>query len=136
MEQLLEALHVPIRNDIDVVVACQKGRLLAEQFGFSSTEQFVTATVIAEVAHNILDHAYSGEVILDLVEEEGRMGIVVIAMDEGPGIPDVTMALKDGYSTGHGLGLGLSGARRLMDDFEIETEVGRGTTVTMTKWKV
>ena len=82
----------------------------------------------------ISPYARRGEVLLKLVDEGGRRGILVVVRDEGPGIPDLELALRDGYSTGGGLGLGLPGARRLMDDFDVVSEVGKGTTVTMKKW--
>jgi serine/threonine-protein kinase RsbT len=126
--------RVPIESDADVVSARQRGRELAAELGFSGSDLTVIATAISEVARNIIAYAHSGELALHLVDGAGRRGIVVVARDEGPGIPDVEQALQDGYSTGDSLGLGLPGARRLMDEFEIVSEVGRGTTVTMTKW--
>jgi len=136
MSQPLNKTRVVIVDDMDIVVASQKGRMLAQQYGFSLTDQFIAATVISEVAHNIIDYATRGEIILDIVEENKRHGILVIANDEGPGISDLELALQDGYSTGSGLGLGLSGAKRLMDEFEIVTEPGKGTKITMKKWKL
>jgi serine/threonine-protein kinase RsbT len=126
--------RVPIESDADVVSARQRGRELAAELGFSGSDLTVIATAISEVARNIIAYARSGELVLHLVDGTGRRGIVVVAHDEGPGIPDLEQALQDGYSTGDSLGLGLPGARRLMDEFEIVSEVGRGTTVTMTKW--
>lgn len=126
--------RVPIESDADVVSARQRGRELAAELGFTGSDLTVIATAISEVARNIIAYARSGELVLHLVDGTGRRGIVVVARDEGPGIPDVEQALQDGYSTGDSLGLGLPGARRLMDEFEIISEVGRGTTVTMTKW--
>jgi len=136
MNQPLTKTRVSIVDDTDVVVASQKGRMLAQQYGFSITDQFIAATVISEVAHNIIDYATRGEIVLDIIEENKRRGILVIANDEGPGISDLELALKDGYSTGAGLGLGLSGAKRLMDEFEIVSELGKGTKITMKKWKL
>ena len=136
MIQPLTKTRVSIASDTDIVVASQKGRMLAQQYGFSITDQFITATVISEVAHNIIDYATCGEIVLDIIEEDKRCAILVIASDEGPGISDIELALKDGYSTGSGLGLGLSGAKRLMDEFDIVSEVGKGTKVTMKKWKL
>lgn len=127
--------RVPIHNKVDVVVACQKGRMLAQAYGFSTNEQYITVTAISEVAHNIVNYAQRGEIALDIIEQGKRCAILIVATDSGPGIPDVPEALKDGYSTGAGLGLGLSGAKRLMDEFEIVSEVGKGTTVTMWKWR-
>ncbi len=136
MSQTIARMKVPISSQTDIVVATQKGRMLAQQYGFSIIDQFITATVISEIAHNIVDYAKGGEITLNIIEDELRQGIVVVASDAGPGIPDLDLALKDGYSTGSGLGLGLSGAKRLMDEFEIISEVGKGTKVTMRKWKV
>ena len=125
---------VSICSAADIVAARQEGRMLASKLGFPASELTVIATAISEVARNILEHAGRGEIQLSLCNQNGRVGICVIAFDEGPGIPDVGRALSDGFSTHKGLGLGLPGARRLMDDFEIVSEVGQGTTVTMRKW--
>ncbi len=127
--------RVPIHNQVDVVVACQKGRMLAQAYGFSTNEQYIAVTAISEVAHNIVNYAQQGEIILDIIEQGKRCALMIVATDSGPGISNVPEALKDGYSTGAGLGLGLSGAKRLMDEFEIVSEVGKGTTVTMWKWR-
>jgi serine/threonine-protein kinase RsbT len=125
---------VPIQSAADLVTARQMGRSLAARFGFTGSDLTVIATAISELARNILEYAKAGEILLKRVEKGGRNGIAIAARDEGPGIPDVARALQDGYSTGNGLGLGLPGARRLMDEFEIVSEVGRGTTVTVRKW--
>lgn len=127
-------LRIPIETDQDIVTARQEGRALAEQLSFSSSDLTVLAAAISEVARNIVTYANRGEVRVSLTERNGRRGVVVVARDEGPGIPDVTLALQDGYSTSGSLGLGLPGARRLMDEFEIQSAPGRGTTVTMRKW--
>jgi serine/threonine-protein kinase RsbT len=129
------ALRVPISSDADIVTARQQGRALASQLGFSSTDLTLIATAISELARNIVLYARRGEVTLELVERGGRRGIVLAARDEGPGIADVARAMRDGYSTSGGLGLGLPGVRRVMDEFEIVSTVGRGTTVTARKWK-
>lgn len=126
---------IPILSDADVVRGRQKGRELAAEVGFSSTELTLIATAISEVARNIVRFAARGEILVRLVERNGRRGVTIIARDAGPGIPDVSQAMADGYSTYQGLGLGLPGSRRLMDEFEIASEVGKGTTVTMTKWR-
>jgi serine/threonine-protein kinase RsbT len=125
---------VPIGSAADIVSARQQGRSLASRLGFSPSELTVIATAISEVARNIVEYAGGGEIRLSLCQQGGRLGICVVACDKGPGIPDVERALRDGYSTHKGLGLGLPGARRLMDEFEIVSEVGTGTTVTMKKW--
>ncbi len=126
--------RLPIGGDTDITVACQRGRALASRSGLSDHDQVVVGIAIAEVTRNIIKYAGQGEMVLSLIRQDGRRGIVVAACDNGPGIPDIERALEDGYSTGEGLGLGLSGARRLMDEFEIVSKVGQGTTVTMRKW--
>lgn len=126
---------VPITSDLDVVNARQKGRELAAGAGFSSGDQTVIAAAISEIARNIIMYAKRGEVALSVVTNGDRQGVVVVARDQGPGIRDVERALQDGYSTSGGLGLGLPGARRLMDDFDVESAVGKGTVVTMRKWR-
>ena len=131
---MAEELLVPITSDVDVVSARQKGRELAAEAGFSSGDQTVIAAAISEIARNILMYAKRGELLLRTVNDGARHGLIVVAQDEGPGIRDVQRALQDGYSTSGGLGLGLPGARRLMDDFEVVSEVGHGTRVTMKKW--
>lgn len=132
---IVSEVRVAIQREADIVAARQAGRHLAAQIGFSSTDQTLIATAISEVARNIVVHAVHGEIVLDRADEPGRVGIQVQAIDAGPGIDNKELAMRDGYSTKNSLGLGLPGARRLMDDFAIESELGRGTTVTMTKWK-
>jgi len=126
--------RVPILSDVDIVIARQKGRAMAAQIGFSGAEATLIATSISEVARNILEYAVRGEIILRPEQNGSVPGMAVIARDEGPGIPDIPLAMQDGYTTGRGLGLGLPGSRRLMDEFQIESSVGVGTTVTMRKW--
>ena len=126
--------RIPITADPDVVTARQKGREIAVRAGFAPTDLTLVATAISEIARNIVKFARRGELTVALVTDDGRTGVTVVARDSGPGIPDVDRALRDGYSTYQGLGLGLGGARRLMDEFEIVSEVGVGTTVIMTKW--
>ena len=130
-----DEIRVPIQSDGDLVTARQKGRELARQMGFTPTDLALIATAISELARNIVLYAQQGEIILVSVENSNRRGIKVVAQDEGPGIPDVDRALKAGFSTSRSLGLGLPGVKRLMDEFEIASEVGRGTTVTVRKWK-
>ena len=128
-------LHLPIAADVDVVQARQRGRELAAGAGFSTGDQTVIAAAISEIARNILNYAKRGEILLRVVTNGDHQGLVVVARDQGPGIPDVARALQDGYSTSGGLGLGLPGAKRLMDDFDVVSNVGQGTVVTMTKWR-
>jgi serine/threonine-protein kinase RsbT len=126
---------VAIASDTDIVTARQQGRKLSSLLGFSPTEATLVATAISELACNIILYATTGEIVLRALEDGGRRGILVIARDEGPGIPDVRQAMVGGYSTSGGLGLGLCGVKRLVDDFEIVSRVGKGTTVTVRKWR-
>jgi serine/threonine-protein kinase RsbT len=130
-----DALRCLIGSDADVVQARQMGRELAIQLGFSPGDQTVIAAAISEIARNILMYAKRGEVQFTKINDGARPGLIVVAEDRGPGIRDVPRALQDGYSTSGGLGLGLPGARRLMDEFEVVSVVGEGTRVTMKKWK-
>ena len=127
-------MTIRIQHDADVVRARKSARELAATLGFSRTDLTLIATAVSEIARNIVRFADSGEVVVTELQEP-RKGISVVARDAGPGIPDVDQALQDGYSTYQGLGLGLPGARRLMDEFAVVSETGRGTTVTMTKWR-
>jgi serine/threonine-protein kinase RsbT len=130
-----EEVRVRITTDDDIVTARQEGRRLSSVLGFSSTDLTLIATAISEVARNITTYANHGEVALQIVSDgRGRRGIEVVARDEGPGIEDLERALRDGYSSGEGLGLGLPGARRLVDEFRIESAPGEGTKVTLVMW--
>lgn len=131
---MLDERQVPIAHESDIVAARREGRALAAPLGFSSGELAVIATAISEVARNIVVYAKRGQVTVGLIEQGGRRGLRVVAADPGPGIPDLSLAMKDGFSTSRGLGLGLPGCKRLMDEFDIVSELGKGTTVTMTKW--
>lgn len=124
-----------IESDADLVVARQRGRELAGQLGFSGTDATLIATAISELARNILSYAGVGEISLSHVFENGRDAIVVVARDEGPGIVDVEAATNEGFTTGRGLGMGLPGTRRLMDEFQIHSEAGKGTRVMVKKWR-
>ena len=126
--------RLPIGSEHDILTARQRGRELAAEVGFSGSDLTIVATAISEIARNIVEYAGLGEIAFTLVRDGQSRGIVVVARDEGPGIPDAALAMQDGYSTGRSLGLGLPGARRLMDEFDLQSEVGRGTTVTMKKW--
>ncbi len=125
---------IKIHHDADVLTARKAARSLGAELGFASTDLALIATAISEIARNILNYAKHGEMIIEAVEDQARRGIVVTARDQGPGIADVERAMQDGFSTGHGLGLGLPGARRLMDEFSIDSKVGEGTTIVMKKW--
>lgn len=129
-----EPRRIAVTGDADIVAARQAGRELATQLGFKGSDLALIATAISEVARNIVVYATHGHIDLAVVEERDRRGISVVAQDQGPGIADIAQAMRDGFSTGGSLGLGLPGARRLMDDFEIDSKVGEGTTVSMRKW--
>ena len=126
--------RIPIRSDADIVEARHAGRDLAIRIGLTEIEATKVATAIAEVARNMLQFAGAGEIVLSTAARGGLSGLVVVARDQGPGIPDVQSALQDGYSTNGGLGLGLPTARRLVDEFEVVSALGRGTTITMKLW--
>jgi len=130
-----DEIRVAIRTDADVVTARQEARTMGSALGFTSTDLTLLATAISEIARNITTYAGEGEVCLRVVREGARHGIEVEAIDEGPGIANVELAMQDGYTTGNGLGLGLPGARRLVHEFEIETAPGQGTKVTLVMWE-
>jgi serine/threonine-protein kinase RsbT len=117
------------------VTARQKGRALATRLGFSSGDATIVATAISELARNIVLYADHGEIVLKPVDRGTHVGLIITARDEGEGIPDIRQAMQDGYSTSGRLGVGLPGVKRLMDEFEIASEVGKGTVVTVKKWK-
>ena len=129
--------RIAIDSDADVVTARQRARELAAGLELTSTDQTLLATAISEVARNITTYATRGEVLLSIITDAGpppREGIRVVARDQGPGIEDIEQAMQDGYTSGGGLGLGLPGARRLVDEFDIESAPSEGTTVTLVKW--
>ncbi len=131
---MFEEIRVHIASDADTVIARQKGREAALRLGFSRTDATFIATAISEVARNITVHAGEGEIILRGLSEDGRDGMVVIARDQGPGIRDVAAVMRHEYSSEAGLGIGLWGAQRLMDEIDVVSQPGEGTTVTMKKW--
>jgi len=128
-------IRVGINSDQDIVVARQKGRVLASELGFSSGDATLIATAISELARNIVSYARTGEIKLKAIQGSSRIGILVVASDAGPGIIDIRQALRDGFSTSGSLGLGLPGVRRLMDEFEITSRPGKGTMVMVKKWR-
>lgn len=129
-----DGIRVPIDSEVQILTARREARSLAARLGFWSVEQSFIAMAISEAALNILQYAGTGEIILDVIEKNDTKGILVLARDEGPGISDIELAMQEGYSTGGGAGLGLAGAKRLMDEFDIVSEIGKGTTVRMVKW--
>lgn len=125
---------VRIQSSADIVVARQQGRALASLIGFQNSHLTIIVTAISEVARNIVEYAKEGEITITLINEGNKKGVKVVASDQGPGIADIVAVMLDGFSTGQGLGIGLPGARRLMDEFEIASEIDKGTTITMKKW--
>jgi len=131
---VLEEVSVAVASDADIVSARMQGRALALRIGFRPTDATLIATAISELARNILLYAASGEIAIRPIERGERTGVAVVAQDRGPGIADLPRAMEDGYSTSGRLGLGLPGVRRLMDEFEIRSGPGQGTTVKVKKW--
>lgn len=125
---------IPISTVTDIVVARQCGREIAHALGFSETEATLTATIISELARNIVLYAHSGEIVICELDSGAHKGISIVSRDRGPGIADVQRALLGGYSTSGGLGLGLCGVRRMVDEFNLDSAPDRGTTVSVQKW--
>lgn len=130
-----DEVRIAINVDADLVTARAEARAMAERLGFPRPDPTLIATAISEVARNIVLHAGGGEIVLKPYQDANRYGLQVIAVDSGPGIRDVEAALRDDYSGRGGLGLGLPGARRLMDDFHVASDADSGTIVTMRKWR-
>jgi len=127
---------IQISNDFDIVRARAKARAIAQEIGFGLVDQTRIATAVSELARNVITHAVSGVAEIKPISNNGSApnGIEIVVRDDGPGIVDIRQAMRDGYSSGHGLGTGLGGTRRLMDEFEIESVAGKGTTVCVRKW--
>jgi len=132
--EIVIAVRVPISSVADIVMARQKGRELALKLGFVSVEVTVIAAAISEIARNIVDYAQQGEMAMGTTRRGRHQGMVIIARDAGPGIPNVAQAMQYGYSTRQALGSGLPGAKWLMDEFDIASKPRKGTTVVMKKW--
>jgi serine/threonine-protein kinase RsbT len=126
--------EIPVTSDKDVVAARQQGRALAVELGFTSSDATLIATAISELSRNIVTYAGTGVVVLRRVTGPRGFGLTIEALDRGPGIADVERAVRDGYSSSGGLGLGLPGVRRLMDEFQVNSSLGNGTSVVVTKW--
>jgi len=135
MPPVQDEVQVAVESESDIVTARQRVRAMAAALGFSSTDQTLIALAVSEIARNIVSYATRGVVTLSEVTEGGRTGILVVAHDDGPGIADVGLAMRDGYSTARSLGMGLPGAKRVTDEFEIDSAPGHGTTIRMTKWR-
>lgn len=131
----LKAETLPLRTDQDVVKVRQVVRAWTVELKFSLVDQTKFVTAASELARNTVIYGGGGDVRLESLQERGRSGLRLTFSDQGPGIPDIEQALKDGYTTGNGMGLGLSGAKRLSNEFEIVSKVGEGTRVAITRWK-
>jgi serine/threonine-protein kinase RsbT len=131
---MTQAKRIPLKNDLDIVSARVEGRNLAKSLGFGVIDQARIATAISELARNVVLYADSGQIELSVVEVDGQRGIQIVCSDQGPGITDIDLVMQDGYSSQRGLGMGLPGTRRLMDEFEIQSQPCVGTTVTVRKW--
>jgi serine/threonine-protein kinase RsbT len=126
---------LPIQNSSDVVLARQKVRQWAQELRFTLVDQTKLVTAASELARNTLDHGKGGRMVIDIVENLSRTGLQLVFEDQGPGIPDIQAALRDGFTTGSGMGLGLGGSKRLVSDFDIQSQPGQGTRVTVVRWK-
>ena len=133
-EEIIEIV-LPVRSDVDVLKARRYGSDLAAPLRYSNRERAMIVIVISEIARNTVLYAKNGSMSLKVIKQGRRRGLLIVAEDQGPGIADLDLAMQDGYTTSQGLGIGLPGAKRLMDEFEIVSEVGKGTTITMTKWE-
>jgi serine/threonine-protein kinase RsbT len=129
-------IRVAIHSDQDIVTARQEARALATRIGFSQGDATIIATAVSELARNIVSYAGKGQITLSPMHVSSHRGMSVVASDSGPGIGDVSLAMRDGFSTSGSLGLGLPGVRRLMDEFDIASSPGEGTVVTVKKWKL
>ena len=127
-------VRIEINSDEAVILGRQQVRAVAQQLGFSLLDQTRIVTAVSELGRNVVVHGRGGTMTVNRLDEEGKLGIEVIFSDNGPGIPDVELAMRDGYSTAGSMGLGLHGASRLVDDFHLDSKVGVGTTVTIRKW--
>jgi serine/threonine-protein kinase RsbT len=126
---------LPLRTSNDVVLARQKVRQWATELRFTLVDQTKLVTAASELARNTLDHGKGGSMTIEQVGVAGRIGLKLLFEDQGPGIPDIELALKDGFTTGNGMGLGLGGSRRLVNEFSIDSSPGKGTRITVTRWK-
>jgi serine/threonine-protein kinase RsbT len=132
---VLQSEVITLAGESDIVLSRQKVRSWATQAGFRLVDQTKIVTAASELARNAVQYAGGGTLLVEVLEDGSRRGLRLTFADEGPGIPNIERALEEGYTTGKGLGLGLSGSRRLMNDFEIRSELGRGTTVVATRWR-
>lgn len=132
---VVKSEQLPLQSSSDVVAARQRVRQMATELRFSLVDQTKLVTAASELARNALDHGGGGQMSIEVVNGLSRTGLKLIFEDNGPGIPDIETALKDGFTTGNGMGLGLGGSKRLVNEFAIESEIGKGTRVTVVRWK-
>lgn len=132
---MAQAKVAPIRSDLDIVIARTLARDTAKALGFGAIDQARIATAVSELARNIFLYAGTGTVTIREIERGGRKGIEIISEDQGPGIADIDLVMQDGYSTSRGMGMGLPGAKRLMDEFDIKSAEGQGTVIHCRKWR-
>lgn len=131
----LKTERLVVKSQNDVVLVRQKTRVWSAEIGMSLVDQTKIVTAASELARNTVVHGGGGEVVVEVLEDGGRRGVRLTFEDKGPGISNLDLAMRDGYTTGNGLGMGLSGSKRLVNDFDIKSEVGAGTTVTVVRWK-
>lgn len=127
--------ELPVATSSDVVLVRQLIRKWCEEIGFSLTDQTKLVTAASEIVRNALDHGGGGRANVELLRNSSRRGVRLVVIDQGPGIADITLALRDGYTTGSGLGLGMGGAKRLVHEFQVVSEPGKGTTVELVRWR-
>jgi serine/threonine-protein kinase RsbT len=132
---VLKSERLAIHSSEDVVLVRQRVRALAQEIGFGLVDQTKIVTAASEIARNTINYGGGGAAVLECINEDTRRGLRLVFEDEGPGIPDIALALKDGFTSGSGLGLGLGGAKRLSNEFDIWSKVGEGTRVSLTRWK-
>lgn len=132
---VLKREELPLKTSGDVVAARQRVRQWATDLRFSLVDQTKLVTAASELARNALDHGQGGKMTMEIVNGLAKTGLKLVFEDNGPGIPDIEMAMKDGFTTGSGMGLGLGGSKRLVNEFQIESEVGHGTKITVLRWK-
>lgn len=132
---VVKSEQLPLQSSSDIVMARQRVRQLATELRFSLVDQTKLVTAASELARNALDHGRGGQMSIEVVSALAKVGLKLVFEDQGPGIPDIDAALKDGFTTGSGMGLGLGGSKRLVNEFAIESEVGKGTRITVVRWK-
>ncbi len=132
---VIKSDRLALQNSRDILTVRNAVRMWAADLGFNLVDQTKMITAASELARNTVDYGGGGEVAFEMLNDGPRRGLKLQFIDQGPGIPNIDLALKDGYTTGSGLGLGLGGAKRLVNDFKIESEVGKGTRITITRWK-